>query len=36
MGEESRRPFNYRVVVTNPTSISDIKKKKKQAIFNDL
>lgn len=24
IGEESRRPFNYRVVVTNPTSISDI------------
>lgn len=36
MGEESRRPFNYRVVVTNPTSISDIEEQKKQAIFNDL
>lgn len=36
IGEESRRPFNYRVVVTNPTSISDIEEQKRKAIFNDL
>ena len=36
IGEESRRPFNYRVSVTNPTSVTDMEEQKKQAIFQDL
>ena len=36
IGEESRRPFNYRVTVTNPTSITDMEEQKKKAIFQDL
>lgn len=36
IGEESKRPFDYSVIVTNPTSISQIEKDKKAAIFQSL
>lgn len=35
-GEESARGFNYRVIVTNPTAISEIEKTKNQEIFARL
>lgn len=35
-GEESARPFQYRVVVTNPTAISDIEAAKREAIMMQL
>lgn len=35
-GEESRRVFDFKVVVTNPTSISEIENTKKQEVFNEL
>ena len=35
-GEESKRVFDYRVVITNPNSISEIENNKKQALLQDL
>ena len=35
-GEEAARGFNYRVIVTNPTSISEIERTKQQEIFARL
>lgn len=35
-GEESRRIFDYKVVVTNPTSISEIENNKKEELFARL
>lgn len=35
-GEESARVFDFRVVVTNPNSISEIENTKKKAIFQEL
>ena len=35
-GEESKRVFDFKVVVTNPTSISEIEEAKKQALLQDL
>ena len=35
-GEESKRVFDYRVVVTNPNAISEIEENKKQALLQDL
>lgn len=36
MGEERRRPFNYHVMVTNPTAISEIEKVKRDLILQEL
>lgn len=35
-GEEFKRPFDFRVVVTNPNAISQIEEDKKNALFQDL
>ena len=35
-GEESKRVFDFRVVVTNPTAISEIETNKKNALLQDL
>lgn len=35
-GEESRRIFDYRVIVTNPNAITDIENDKKKALFQSL
>ena len=35
-GEESRRIFDYKVVITNPTSISEIENTKKEELFARL
>ena len=35
-GEESKRRFDYRLVVTNPNAISEIEKNKKEEIFERL
>ena len=35
-GEESKRIFDYRVVVTNPNSLSEIEEEKKNALLQDL
>lgn len=35
-GEESRRVFDYRVIVTNPNAISEIENNKKQQMFQSL
>lgn len=35
-GEESKRVFDFRVVITNPNSISEIENNKKQALLQDL
>lgn len=35
-GEESKRVFDYRVVVTNPTAISEIERKKKAELFQKI
>jgi len=35
-GEESKRVFDYRVVITNPTSISEIENEKKEQVFASL
>jgi hypothetical protein len=35
-GEESKRVFDYRVVVTNPNGITEIEKTKKQQILAKL
>ena len=35
-GEESKRVFDYRVVVTNPNSISEIEEEKKNAVLQQL
>ncbi len=35
-GEESKRIFDYRVVITNPNAISEIENNKKQEIFQRL
>ena len=36
LGEEYRRVFDYKVVVTNPNAISEIENAKKQALFESL
>ena len=35
-GEEIRRPFNYKVVVTNPNALSEIEENKKKELFQRL
>ena len=35
-GEESKRVFDFKVVVTNPNAISEIEENKKQALLQDL
>jgi hypothetical protein len=35
-GEESKRVFDYKVIVTNPNSISEIENNKKAEIFQRL
>lgn len=35
-GEEIRRPFNYRVVVTNPNALSEIEENKRKELFQRL
>ena len=35
-GEESKRVFDYRVIVTNPNAVSEIEEDKKQEIFQRL
>lgn len=35
-GEESKRPFDYRVVVTNPNAISEIENEKKEQLLGSL
>ena len=35
-GEESKRRFDYRVIVTNPNAISEIENNKKEELFNAL
>lgn len=36
IGEESKRIFDYKLVVTNPTAISEIENNKKEALFSEL
>lgn len=36
IGEESKRPFDYSVIVTNPTSITQMERDKKAAVFQSL
>ena len=33
-GEASKRVFDYRVIITNPTSVSEIEIKKKEEVYN--
>lgn len=35
-GEEAKRTFDFRVIVTNPTAVSEIEEEKKQKIFQDI
>jgi len=35
-GEESKRLFDFRVVITNPTAISEIENNKRNAVFQEL
>lgn len=35
-GEESKRVFDYRVVVTNPNAISEIEENKKQELISRM
>lgn len=35
-GEESKRVFDYRVVITNPNALSEIEKKKKEELFQRI
>lgn len=35
-GEEYKRPFDYKVVVTNPNAVSDIEESKEKALQQDL
>ena len=35
-GEESKRRFDYRVIITNPNAISEIENNKKEELFNAL
>lgn len=35
-GEESKRPFDFKVIVTNPNAISEIENNKKQALLQRL
>lgn len=35
-GEESKRAFDFKVVVTNPNSISEIENNKKQEVLQRL
>ena len=35
-GEESKRVFEYRVIITNPNSLSDIEETKKEEVFQKL
>jgi hypothetical protein len=34
-GEEAKRAFDFKVIVTNPNAISEIEEKKKQAMIAD-
>lgn len=36
IGEESKRVFDYRVIVTNPTAISEVEKVKKESLLKRL
>lgn len=36
IGEESKRPFDFKVVVTNPNAISEIEQDKKEEVFQRL
>lgn len=36
VGEEYKRPFKYRMIVTNPNSVSEIEENKKEAVFQQL
>lgn len=36
IGEESKRPFDYKVVITNPNAISEIETNKKEEVFQRL
>lgn len=35
-GEEISRPFEYKVVVTNPEAVSEVEENKKNALFQDM
>ena len=35
-GEEIKRPFDYRVVVTNPDAVSEVEENKKEQVFNSI
>ena len=35
-GEEISRPFEYKVVITNPDAISEIEENKKNSLFQDM
>jgi len=35
-GEESKRIFDWRVIVTNPNAVSEIEENKSKAIFQQL
>lgn len=35
-GEEAKRRFDYRVIITNPNAISEIETQKKELIFSQL
>lgn len=35
-GEEAKRAFDFKVIVTNPNSISEIEEVKKQAMLQDM
>jgi len=35
-GEEMRRLFDFRVIVTNPNAVSEIEENKKQEMFAEL
>lgn len=35
-GEESKRAFDYRVIITNPNAVTEIEENKKNAVFSDM
>jgi hypothetical protein len=35
-GEESKRVFDFRVIVTNPNAVSEVEENKKESLFRDL
>lgn len=35
-GEEIKRPFDFKVVVTNPDAVSEVEENKKEQVFNSL